>query len=47
MENKNIPNNTQKIKAPLFKIVLVGDSDVGKTSMISTFIVKYFFIKIN
>ena len=28
-----------KLKSPLFKIVLVGDSDVGKTSIIQTFIV--------
>ena len=31
-----------KLKSPLFKIVLVGDSDVGKTSIIQTFIVKKF-----
>lgn len=35
-----------KLKSPLFKIVLVGDSDVGKTSIIQTFIVKIFsFLK--
>jgi GTPase SAR1 family protein len=33
-------NKTSKIKAPLFKIVLVGDSEVGKTTLINTFIVK-------
>lgn len=28
-----------KMKAPLLKIVLVGDSGVGKTSLINTYIV--------
>jgi GTPase SAR1 family protein len=28
-----------KLKSPLFKIVLVGDSNVGKTSIIQTFMV--------
>lgn len=31
-----------KLKSPLFKIVLVGDSDVGKTSIIQTFIVNFY-----
>lgn len=30
---------TSKIKAPLLKIVLVGDSEVGKTTLINCFIV--------
>ena len=33
----SIDNN---MKSPLFKIVLVGDSDVGKSSIINTFLVK-------
>ena len=37
-ESQNILVN--KLISPLFKIVLVGDSDVGKTSIIQTFIVK-------
>lgn len=41
-----------KLKSPLFKIVLVGDSDVGKTSIIQTFIViknlfYFYFLKQN
>lgn len=28
-----------KLKSPLFKIVLVGDSNVGKSSILQTFMV--------
>jgi len=46
MENSKIKKKesqnslVNKLISPLFKIVLVGDSDVGKTSIIQTFIVK-------
>ena len=45
MEKKNSNSQTSidkytNLKSPLFKIVLVGDSDVGKTSIINTFLVK-------
>ena len=40
-ESQNSLDN--KLKSPLFKIVLVGDSDVGKTSIIQTFIVNLIF----
>lgn len=40
-------NLDNKLKSPLFKIVLVGDSDVGKTSIIQTFIVKNYKINSN
>jgi len=46
MENRKTKSNKEsqksldnKLKSPLFKIVLVGDSEVGKTSIIQTFIV--------
>jgi len=43
MRKKDSHNNLEnKLKSPLFKIVLVGDSDVGKTSIIQTFIVKIY-----
>jgi GTPase SAR1 family protein len=37
--NKKLTKNTKK-KIPLFKVVTVGDSEVGKTTLLNTFIVK-------
>lgn len=51
MENTKIKKKGSQIsldykqKSPLFKIVLVGDSDVGKTSIIQTFIVLFKIFK--
>jgi hypothetical protein len=47
---KDKKGNMEKLKlnkmlSPLLKIVLVGDSEVGKTSIISTFVV-LFYIKL-
>jgi GTPase SAR1 family protein len=39
-DSKNSIEKLSMIKSPLFKIVLVGDSEVGKTSIINTFLVK-------
>jgi len=38
--NKNVQPRLTKQKGPLIKVALVGDSEVGKTSIINTFIVK-------
>jgi GTP-binding protein EngB required for normal cell division len=37
---KNSERKLSKMKAPLFKIITIGDSDVGKSTLINTFIVK-------
>lgn len=37
--SKDSKTSIEHMKSPLFKIVLVGDSDVGKTSIINTFLV--------
>jgi GTPase SAR1 family protein len=40
MDKKISPKkNKEKMKAPLFKLVLVGDSGVGKTSLINSILV--------
>ena len=39
-DGKDSIDKLTMIKSPLFKIVLVGDSEVGKTSIINTFLVK-------
>jgi GTPase SAR1 family protein len=36
---KKSQQKLSQIKAPLFKIVLAGDSEVGKTTLIKTFLV--------
>ncbi len=42
MDKKISPKkNKNKMKAPLFKIVIVGDSGVGKTTMINTILVNF------
>lgn len=43
MDKKSIPKKKSKylkMKAPLFKLILVGDSGVGKTTFINTLLVK-------
>lgn len=39
--DKNVIPKSTKQKGPLIKVALVGDSEVGKTSIINTFIVNY------
>jgi septin family protein len=45
MENIKTPrksskeNKFNKMKAPLFKIVLIGESEVGKSTLLNTFMV--------
>ena len=39
MDKSVISSKTTKPKGPLLKVVLVGDSEVGKSTIISTFIV--------
>lgn len=41
---KKTPSKMLQIKAPLFKIVFAGDSEVGKTTMIRNFIVINFIL---
>jgi GTPase SAR1 family protein len=33
-------NKLSKMKAPLFKIVMIGDTEVGKSTFINTFMVR-------
>jgi GTP-binding protein EngB required for normal cell division len=40
MDKSVISSKTSRHKGPLLKIALVGDSEVGKSTIISTFIVK-------
>jgi GTPase SAR1 family protein len=44
MDNFNTRKNSKdnkfsKMKAPLFKIIIIGDSEVGKSTLINTFMV--------
>jgi GTPase SAR1 family protein len=41
--DKNVIPKSTKQKGPLLKMALVGDSEVGKTSIINTFIVNKIF----
>jgi GTPase SAR1 family protein len=43
MENISSTKEKIKQKGPLIKIALVGDSEVGKTTIINAFIVKLIF----